>query len=104
MADAFSRATINFIHEGVDYEAMAASQKQNFEVQAYRIALSSLQLKDVPFGNKGNIIFCDTSTGQPRPVVPTKWTKPILHIIHGLSHPSIRATHRLIASKFVCMA
>ena len=101
VADALSRATIDFIHEGVDYEAMAADQKIDPEVQAYRTALSSLQLEDIPFGNKGTTILCDTSTGQTRPVVPAGWRRRIFDIIHGLSHPSIRTTRRLMASKFV---
>ena len=73
MVDALLRATIDFIHEGVDYEALFASQKEDSEVQAYHTALSSLWLEDIPFGNKGNSILSDTSTGQPRPVVHTGW-------------------------------
>ena len=92
VADALSRATIDFVQEGVDYEAMATSQKEDYEVQAYRTALSSLQLEGAPFGSKGNTILCDTSTGQPRPVVPAGWRSRIFDIFHGLSHPSIRTT------------
>ena len=101
VADTLSRATIDFIHEGIDYEAMAASQKKDPDVQAYRTALSGLQLEDIPFGNKGNTILCDTSTGQPRPIVPPGWRRPVFDVIHGLSHPSIRSTRKLITSKFV---
>ena len=35
VANTLSRATINFIHEGVDFEGMAANQKVDPEVQAY---------------------------------------------------------------------
>ena len=37
----------------------------------------------------------------PRPVVPSAWRKKLFDVIHGLSHPSIEATRRLMASKFV---
>ena len=62
MADALSRARIHLVQEGIDYNAMATCQKEDSEVQACRTALS-LQLEDIPFGNKGNTILCDTSTG-----------------------------------------
>ena len=101
MADALSRAAIESIQDGIDFEAIAASQATDPEVQAYRTALSGLQLEDVPFGSKGNTILCDTSTGQPRPVLPEEWRRRVFDIIHGLSHPSIRTSRRLIASKFV---
>ena len=101
VADALSRAAVESIHEGIDYEAIAASQATDPEVQAYRTAQSGLQLMDVPFGSKGNTILCDISTGQPRPVVPEGWRRRVFDVIHGLSHPSIRTSRRLIASKFV---
>ena len=101
VADALSRATIHLVQEGIDYDAMATSQKEDSEVQAYRTARTSLQLEDDPFGTKGNTILCDISTGQPRPVVPSGWRRRIFDIFHGLSHPSIRATRRLIVSRFV---
>ena len=70
-------------------------------VGIYRTALTNLQLKDVPFENKGNTILCDTFTGQPKPIVPSGWRRRIFGSLHRLSHPSIPATRRLTASKFV---
>ena len=55
VVDALSRATIDFIHEGLDYEAMAANRKVDPEVQVYRTALSSLQLEDIPYIHGGYI-------------------------------------------------
>ena len=52
VADALSRAAIESIQEGIDFEAIAASQTTDPNVQTYRTALSGLQLEDVPFGNK----------------------------------------------------
>ena len=52
------------------------------------------------FGNKGNPILCHIFTCQPRPVMLEGWRR-VFDIIHGLSHPSIRTSRRLIASKFV---
>ena len=77
------------------------TQKVDLKVQEYCTALSSLQLEDSPFGDKGITIFCDTTKGQPRPVVPAGWRRQTFDIIHGLSHPFTRNKRRLIASKFV---
>ena len=97
VADALLRATIANIQEGIDCAAMAASQKDDPEVQAYRTASSGLQLEDIPFGTKGTTLR-DTSTNQPRPIVPAGWRRRIFTLIHGLSHPSIHATRKLMAT------
>ena len=82
MADALSRATIESIHARINFEAMATSQKMDPDVQEYCTTLSGLQLEDDPFGSKGNTILCDTSTGQPRPVVPEGWRRWFLRLIY----------------------
>ena len=71
VADALSRATTDFIHEGVDYEEMTANQKVDLEVQVYHTASFSLQLADIPFGDKDTTILCDT-------VITLKIDKPVL--------------------------
>jgi transposase InsO family protein len=43
----------------------------------------------------------DTSSGVFRPLVPEAFRRPIFDAVHGLAHPGIRATRRLIASRFV---
>ena len=86
MADTLSRATMAEIHEGIDYNAMAASQHEDPEVQAYRSATSGLRLEDIPIGTRGITLLCDISTGTPRPVVPTA------KFLMLYTHPSIRAT------------
>ena len=101
VADALSRATINALNDGVDYAAMATSQRDDPAIQAYRTAITSLQVEDVPFGPHGTTLLCDTSTGQPRPIVPANWRHKVFDVVHGLSHPSIRATQQLMARKFV---
>ena len=95
------RAAIESIQQGIDFEAIAASQTTDLDVQAYHTALSGLQLEDVPFVSKGNTILCDISTGQPRPVVPEEWRRRVFDVIYGLSHPSIRTSRRLIYSNLV---
>ena len=70
-------------------------------VQAYRTAITNLRLEDIPIGNSNISLLCNVSTGRPRPIVPISWRRRVFDAIHGLSHPSIRATRKLVASKFI---
>jgi hypothetical protein len=104
VADALSRTTIAAVHAllpGVDYAALAIAQRQDAELPDYRTAISGLVLQDVPLGPVGKTLLCDVSTGHPRPIVPTSWRRHVFDTVHGLSHPSMRATQTLISAKFV---
>ena len=103
VADTLSQATgtIADVHLGIDYSAMAQAQQQDADVQAYRTVTSSLQPEDIPFGPQGVTLLCDMSTGHPRPIVPATWRRKVFDIVHGLSHPSVHSTRKLIAAKFV---
>ena len=46
-------------------------------------------------------ILCDTSTGVARPLVPREFRRVVFESLHNLSHPSIRATQRLLTARFV---
>jgi transposase InsO family protein len=46
-------------------------------------------------------ILVNTSSGVFRPLVPATFRRPIFDAIHGLAHPGIRASKRLISSRFV---
>jgi transposase InsO family protein len=49
----------------------------------------------------GLSILVDTSSGVFRPLVPSSFRRPIFDAIHGLAHPGIRASKRLISSRFI---
>ena len=99
VADALSRSSINALYAevGVDYSAMAAAQRSDPALASFAKSTTSLRLQQVPDGS----LLCDVSTGRPRPVVPRVFRRQVFEAIHALSHPSIRATGALIASKFV---
>lgn len=104
VADALSRTSINNISTfspDIDYTALAAAQEQDEEILAFRTAVTGLVLEDVRFGPGNATLLCDVSTGQPRPIVPAAWRRRIFETIHGLAHPSIRATKALMAAKYV---
>ena len=62
---------------------------------------TSLQLESVPLSISESTILCDTSTGVARPVVPKDFRRAVFASLHNLSHPSIRATQRLLTARFV---
>ena len=104
VADALSRITINAAHQlesGVDFPAMAAAQRNDQEMAAYRTAISGLVLQDVQFGPTNDTLLCDISTGHPRPIVPASFRRTVFDTIHGLSHPSIRTTQKLLTDRYV---
>lgn len=103
VADALSRAVINTVHTelAIDFAAMAAAQQLDDCATEYCRAGTGIVLQTLPFGPSGVSLLCDTSSGQPRPVVPVAFRRQVFDAVHGLSHPSIRATKTLVASKFV---
>ena len=103
VADTLSRAPLSMVVSSppdLDFVAMAQAQ-QIPEIQAYRTAITGLQLEDVPVRPDKVCLLCDVSLGLPRPVVPPSWRRKVFDIIHGLSHPSIRTTRQLMRQKYV---
>lgn len=102
VADTLSRAEVNVVHFPLDMDYIAFAKAQlDPEVQAYRTAVTNLQLEDIEVGQSGIKLLCDTSQSSPRPIVPKSWQRKVFDMIHGLSHPSIRTTRKLMSSKFV---
>ena len=60
---------------------------------------TSLRVQEVQFS--GKTLLVDTSTGVLRPLVPAAFRRQIFDAVHSLAHPGIRATRRMIASRYV---
>jgi hypothetical protein len=82
----------------VDYAVMAAAQGSCPEVQTVA-ASQALQVRRLWI--HGADVLCDVSTGVARPLVPAAFRSAVFAAIHGLAHPGIRATRRLVSSRFV---
>ena len=87
----------------VDFEALAQAQQSDPDLIriATSPASSSLILEQVSLANTDMSIVCDTSTGIQRPFVPASMRRLVFDALHSLSHPGIRASQKLITSKFV---
>ena len=99
-ADALSRAPINLVHIGLDYHKLASEQLLDPDLKQSGTLFTSLKLQNLPLDHNISII-CDMSTGKPRPIIPKTLRRHVFDLIHGLHHPSIRSTIRLMTSKFV---
>lgn len=82
----------------VDLAAIAAAQPScpaTVALAASESMLTSALLVD------GVRLICDTSTGSIRPLVPTPHRRLVFAAVHDLAHPGIRATRRMISSRWV---
>ena len=108
VADALSRVDISINPvarmtdpSSLDLLKMAQTQAADVGVQAYRTAITQLVLADLPIPGTTTTILCDTSTGTARPVVPSSWRRVVFDAIHGLAHPGIRTSRKMVAARFV---
>ncbi|GFX98998.1 hypothetical protein TNCV_4301731 [Trichonephila clavipes] len=96
VAAALSR--IDSISE-INFEAIAEEQNTDEELQQL-LHNNSLKFKPstLPSGKK---LWCDTSTQNIRPYIPQKFRFQIFQLIHGLAHPGIKSTVKLMTEKYV---
>ena len=82
----------------VNWRKLAQGQKSCVETQELQKS-ESLEVKKMQLEDQE--LLCDFSSGAPRPLVPTEQRREVFSRIHGLAHPGIRATQRLISARFV---
>jgi hypothetical protein len=82
----------------VDLAQLAAAQSSCADCLRGRSS-TALRVLDVKIN--GADVMVDVSSGIFRPLVPRSFRRHIFDDIHGLAHPGIRATRRLIASRYV---
>lgn len=99
-ADFLSRIEANAVNTTIDYEQIAKSQQNNDELNNAR-RNSSLQLREITLPNSKTRVFCDISTGRARPFIPADCRRNVFDTIHGLSHPGVRSSTKLISERFI---
>ena len=80
----------------VDLSELARDQRPVEEEPA-----SSLKLAEVKFPGVDRPLVCDTSLEKPRVLVPERRHRRIFDAVHGLAHPSGRATLAIISKLYV---
>lgn len=101
VADALSRIEAVAAPSPIDYGQIVADQTNDSELQ--RLLSSStglkIELRQTPLTPKP--LYCDTSQGKVRPYIPPQHRQLVLQHIHGLAHPGIRSTRRMVTDRFV---
>lgn len=101
VADTMSRIDINAIALDQDHDALAKSQATDSELKNLLQNGSSLSLTKISPPEAKSAIYCDVSTGKPRPYLTPSFRRTAFNQLHNLSHPGIRATTRLVSERFV---
>ena len=98
VADASSETCAALTAGGIDLQQLADEQRKAPPYSpppTSTLKMSWLRVTDGP------PILCDTSTGTPRPWIPVPFRRQLFEAVHGLAHPSKRATASLLKQKYV---
>ena len=103
VADALSRRSVSFIDSTptINYKELSADQALDTEFTWLRHSTSSTMNFQLLKSFDNNLIWCYVSTGHIRPYITAKFRKNVFSNLHGLGHPSHRATKPLINTGFV---
>lgn len=100
VADMLSRAEA--VTSILDYEQLRRSQQTDPEL---KLMLgnndTSLQLKPFITPYSTATIICDTSHDRIRPYITKELRATVMHMVHDLAHPGVKATTKLMTDRFV---
>jgi cleavage and polyadenylation specificity factor subunit 1 len=82
----------------LDIHEIAAAQPGCHDCQRAR---TSAALRVISVQMEGAAVLVDVSSGVMRPLVPAQLRRAVFSAVHSLAHPGVRATRRLIASRFL---
>ena len=85
----------------ISFQDIAMAQRDDPEISELQSSSNSLKLQATLLPTSKDTILCDISTGVPRPFIPKKFRRTLFDSLHSLSHPSIRATLKLITDRYV---
>jgi cleavage and polyadenylation specificity factor subunit 1 len=101
-ADALSRISADLPTISViRFDEMAHLQQTDPDLHRLRTSDSKMLLQDIPVAGRACSLTCDTAQDPPRPVVPAPLRRQVFDALHGLAHPGIKATQRLISGRYV---
>ena len=99
IADALSDMAIYDVQPGITMMSKPENASRDHETSDYDISITSLRWENIPI-NK-NPVCCGISTGRPSPLVLARLRMTVFDVVHGLDHPSIKSTVKLVKSNYV---
>ena len=106
-ADCLSRPAqlqVNIISEEqspLDYQELAEAQELDPSIALLQQSTNSMQVSAQKLPDSNRTILVDTSTGTARPFVPVAFRRKVFDLLHGLAHPGVKASQKLISRIFV---
>ena len=103
VADVLSRPSVSALHDGpaIDYKELSLDQANDAEFTRLRHSTTSTMKFKLLKSFDNQLIWCDVSTGHNQPYLTAKFRREVFSNLHGLGHPSHRATKPLINTRFV---
>ena len=85
----------------IDYKELSLDQAKDTEFTRLRHSTTSTMNFKLLKSFDNQLICCDVSTGHNQPYLTAKFRRKVFSSLHGLGHPSHRATKPLINTRFV---
>lgn len=101
VADALSRISEIQLSDKLNFKTLAMAQRGDEGLEELKSSDSSLNFKEFKVTEDGPSLLCDTSTGNIRPYVPEQYRQVVFQTLHGLSHPGVKATVKLISERYI---
>ena len=103
VADTLSRPTFSVIDydAAINYKDLSKDQASDKKLRRLIHSTTSNMKFRLLKTFVNVLVWCDISTGRRRPYVTEKFRRQFFNSLHGLGHPSHRATKPLINSRFV---
>lgn len=101
VADTLSRIETITCPTSIDFEQLADAQLTDEYLQfTVNNSDSNITLRKIhlPYCNK--LIYCLVDNGQIRPYLTSNFRKIAFDSVHGMSHPGIRVTRKMVAQKY----
>lgn len=104
VADSLSRVATISCPTSLDYEQLAEAQKLDTYIARYLetngVSNNKIQLKCIGLPYCNRKMYCEMSTNNARPFVPSGFRRMVFDSIHSISHPGTRTTRKMIADRF----
>lgn len=89
---------MEIIKKDVNFEALAKLQEEDTEILRGDTRLKHIK---IPIPGSITMLYCNTATSTTCSFVTKLWKRHIFHLLHGLAHPGIKATVKLIIERYV---
>lgn len=100
VADALSR--IEGLDATLNFTQLAISQNSDAELQQILANnTTSLDLKKVTMPDTNAEIYCDISTKNARPFLTKQFRRVAFDKVHGLAHPGVKTSVKMVTERFV---